>query len=660
MSDKDLRERVLVAIRRGLDNLAALQTEAGSWNGDYGGSVFLLPMYVALYRVTGREMPERRRKGIVDYFFNVQNKDGSLGLHSEGEGCMMSTATGYAALRYLGVPRSEEKLQRMRDWVLGNGTALGSAQWGKFILAVQNLYDWEGLYPLPPELWLLPRSLPFHPGRFWCHTRVVYLPMSWLYGTRSQIEPDALCHELREDLYDRPYSQIRFEDHRDTVAKSDLYRPVTRLMKGVYQCLLMFERAHSKALRRLALDEVMRHITYEDCTTSHINLGPVNAVLNRMCHHFRDPSGEALRQAWDPIDEYLWEGHDGIKMNGYISTELWDTVFAMQAFWASPFASEYQDTLSRAYAFVRDSQILADTPERERYYRDPSRGGWPFANRPHGWPVTDCTSEGLQIAIEGEKQYESPVPEERMRDAVRLILHFQNDDGGFASYERRRGGKWLELLNPSQIFGDIMTDYSHVECTAACIRGLVAAKRRFSGEFDQAIDVAVRRAEEFLRASQRPDGSFEGFWGVCFTYGTFFGVSGLIAAGAREDDPAIEKAVRFLLEHQRPDGSFGEHYSSCTERRYVHHKEGQVVMTSWALLTLVRANRAHLEAARRAVEFILSRQAPDGGWPREAIAGVFNRTCMINYDNYRHYFPVLALSEYLGRVKACNDEQPAV
>lgn len=39
---------------------------------------------------------------------------------------------------------------------------------GKFWLAVMGVYDWEGLHPIPPELWLLPYMLPIHPGT---HTR---------------------------------------------------------------------------------------------------------------------------------------------------------------------------------------------------------------------------------------------------------------------------------------------------------------------------------------------------------------------------------------------------------------------------------------------------------------------------------------------------------
>jgi squalene cyclase len=44
--------------------------------------------------------------------------------------------------------------------------------------------EWDGHNPVPPEMWLLPDWTPFHPGRLWCHCRMVYLPMCYLYGTK--------------------------------------------------------------------------------------------------------------------------------------------------------------------------------------------------------------------------------------------------------------------------------------------------------------------------------------------------------------------------------------------------------------------------------------------------------------------------------------------
>lgn len=35
----------------------------------------------------------------------------------------------------------------------------------------------------------------------------------------------------------------------------------------------------------------------------------------------------------------------------------------------------------------------------------------------------------------------------------------RNPDGGFATYETKRGGHLLELLNPSEIFGEWSASY---------------------------------------------------------------------------------------------------------------------------------------------------------------------------------------------------------
>jgi len=651
-TNEEMIDQVDRALKRGLDNLAALQTDNGAWRGDYGGPQFLLPMYVFLHRIAGRPITEYRRRRMIEYLFNTQNSDGSLGLHVEGEGCMFTSVLAYSSLRMLGSPRREDRLVSMRRWIRANGTPLVAAPWGKFFLALVNLYDYDGLNPVLPELWLLPDSSPIHPRRLWCHARQVYLPMAYLYGIRAHAPIDDLCLELRGDLYDGPFDEIPFHRHRNTTVETDEYRPATPLLHAANMAMLSYERIHSRFLRKRSMEEVLRHIDYEDRATSYANLGPVNAVLNRICHCFREGGKDALEKGWDTLDEYLWDGHDGMKMNGYLSTELWDTVFALQAIVACDrcgLADErnHRDVMEKAHQFIRDNQITDDLPDSEAFHRHTSKGGWPFCSLKHGWPITDCTSEGLKTVIAMEESVAEPVADERMKDAVRLILSFQNDDGGWSSYEKRRGGMWLEQLNPSSVFGDIMVDISYPECSSACIQALVKARNRFPGVFDREIEQALRRGIEFLRSCQRNDGSWEGSWGICFTYGTWFGVSGLVGAGVPTDDPAIRNAVGFLLARQKRDGGWGEHHRSCSERRYVDHADSQAVMTSWALLTLVRAGCGNDIALHRAASFLVHSQARNGGWPREAIAGVFNRTCAINYDNYRHYFPVWAMAEWL-------------
>jgi len=609
--------------------------------------MFLLPMYLALCHAAKAVPSGARREGMIRYFTSVQNPDGSLGLHAEDrQGSMFTTALGYVGLRILGLAPDDERLTRMRQWIGRNGAPLTAASWGKFTLCLLGLYDWRGIHPVLPELWLLPSEAPFHPSRLWCHARQVYLPMAWLYGTAATVTEDALIRELRAELYGGAWSSIRWEDHRDSVAGADAYRPPRRALGLANRAMGLIQRVGVPAARHKALAAVFEHILYEDRVTSFIDIGPVNKVLNAFVHHFESPGGENFRRAFAACELYLWEGHDGIKMQGYNNSRLWDTAFATQAILATPYGDQHAPMLEKAYRYLRENQILEDVPEAKRHFRHPSRGGWPFSNRAHGWPITDCTSEGLKCALALAGRFSPAIPEELLRDSVRLILSWQNEDGGWATYEKQRGGAWLEALNPSQVFGDIMVDYSYVECTSACLQALVQARSRFGWDLAEGVDLAVSAGSQFLRQKQRPDGSFEGSWGVCFTYGTWFGVSGLLAAGASHGDRAITRACDFLLSKQRPDGGWGEDGASCRERRWVEAPEALVAQTSWALSTLVRARHPSAEPQQRAAELLMARQESDGSWKREPLVGVFNRTCLINYDNYRHYFPIWALAEY--------------
>ena len=651
----DLEEQLRGAIQRAQGNLRDLQREDGHWPGDYGGPMFLLPMLVALYYATGTldRVPAERRAGMVKYFFYVQHTDGSIGLHAEDpRGMLFTTVLGYVALRILGVGADDARMVTMRAWIKAHGGPLGAAPWAKWTLCLLGLYEWHGIHPVLPELWLLPAAVPFHPSRMWCHCRQVYLPVAWLYGKRATVREDALIRALRSELYGGTWSTVDWVKARDTLSPADSYRPTSRVLATVNRAMDRVERVMIKPVRERALAAVFEHIVYEDDVTDGIDIGPVNKVLNAFVHYFDDPDGPRLARALARTDDYLWDAPDGTKMQGYNGSQLWDTAFAVQALIASERSvggPVVDGVLARAYGFVRDTQILEDVPDRARFFRHASRGGWPFSTRAHGWPITDCTSEGLKCALLLAGKVLPEIPESLLEDSVRLILSWQNDDGGWATYERQRAGAWMEQLNPSEVFGDIMVDCSYVECTSACVQALVLAKKHRNLRLpDAEIDRAIVRGVDFLRRVQVRDGSFEGKWGVCFTYGTWFGVSGLLAAGVSPSDPAVKKACAFLLQRQRPDGSWGEDGDSCRERRWVEARTGHVVQTCWALMTLVRAGDADTDAQARAAAFILEHQAASGGWPKEALVGVFNRTCLIDYDNYRQYFPLWALSEYLA------------
>ncbi len=646
------------AYNQGIEFYSQLQTSDGNWSGDYGGPMFLLPGLIIISYVTGEKIKEPFSTLIRRYILNHQRADGGWGLHIEGESTMFGTVMHYVSLRLMGMKAEEPTLQKARNWIIQNGGATGIPSWGKFYLSVLGVYEWKGCNTLIPELWLLPRWMPIHPGRYWCHTRMVYLPMSYAFGKKITIPENELIKELRTEIYTEPYHQINWKKARNHVCKKDEYAPKSWILKSLYALLNTYENIHISWLRKKALNFALRYIETEDKQTNYIDIGPVNKVINSLCiWHAYGKESEAFKNHVARWFDYLWIAEDGMKMNGYNGSQLWDTMFAAQAMLEYPKEIKTKEVIKNCYHYAEISQILEDPPGTREFFRHTSKGGWPFSTLEHGWPITDCTSEGLKTAIKTHQLSISlgkKIDNQRLQWAADLILSWQNKDGGWASYELTRGPKWLEKINPAEVFGDIMIDYSYVECSSACIQAL----RFFTDEFPQyrknEIENSIHRGADFIRNKQRKDGSWLGSWAVCFTYATWFGVDALLAAGAKDythshPDNSIVKACEFLASKQRNDGGWGESYQSSVKKQYIESETSQIVNTSWALLTLMAANYPDKEIINKGLRLLLNRQLPNGDWPQEQISGVFNFNCMITYSAYRNVFPIWALGRYLKK-----------
>lgn len=89
---------------------------------------------------------------------------------------------------------------------------------------------------------------------------------------------------------------------------------------------------------------------------------------------------------------------------------------------------------------------------------------------------------------------------------------------------------------------------------------------------------------------------------------------------------------------------------SCTEGVYIEHADGShVVQTAWSCIALLEAKYPNPEPIEKGLKYIMSMQQPNGEWPEQAIEGVFNKSCMIRYANYRFIFPFKALGMYATR-----------
>ncbi|XP_075139940.1 lanosterol synthase isoform X2 [Leptodactylus fuscus] len=646
----------------GMSFYSALQAEDGHWAGDYGGPLFLMPGLLIACHVTQTPLPDATKKEMIRYLRSVQLADGGWGLHIEDKSTVFGTALSYTSLRLLGVSQDDPDMTRARNNLHSKGGAIGIPSWGKFWLAVLNVYSWEGMNTLFPEMWLLPQWFPAHPSTLWCHCRQVYLPMSYCYATRLSAHEDDLIRSLRQELYVQEYSSINWPAQRNNVAACDLYTPHSTLLNVAYAVLNIYETYHIPALRRRAVHELYDHITADDRFTKCISIGPISKVINMVVRwHVDGPESPSFQEHVDRIPDYLWLGLDGMKMQGTNGSQLWDTAFAIQAFLEAGAHKKklFQTALEKAHEFLRITQVPDNPPEYKKYYRQMNKGGFPFSTLDCGWIVADCTAEGLKSAMllqENCPFLTEHIPKNRLQDAVDVLLSMRNSDGGFATYETKRGGRLLELLNPSEVFGDIMIDYTYVECTSAVMQAL---KHYHAWDPDYKADEireTLQQGLDYCRRIQRKDGSWEGSWGVCFTYGIWFGLEAFACMGYKYSDGCSEitRACDFLLSHQMEDGGWGEDFESCEERRYVQSANSQIHNTCWALLALMAVRFPNIAVLERGVKLLLEKQLDNGDWPQENISGVFNKSCAISYTSYRNVFPIWTL----GRFSRLHPENP--
>jgi lanosterol synthase len=627
-------------------------------------NTMLLSQYVIVVHATGQAatLSPRERGQMIKHFTVRQLADGSWPMHIDSDGYLYFTTLAYISLRMLGVDSDAPILARARAWIHQRDVR-SIPTWGKFWLSMLGLYEYKGMNPVPPELFLLPKWSPIHPNDIYCQTRYTYMGISYLYGSRFVAELGSLRDELRTELYTQPYSSVDFPSHREEIAKSDLHVRPNRAVAFGFRTLHALEPFVPGALRARALAACLTRIEFEQRASRFRGLSPVNGLVNVLALYASDPKHPLFGPSLEAMRTWQWEDEEeGLRLCGARSA-AWDTSLALRALSEAWTAGATRAPLERGYAWLKQTQIKEELGGREEQARQSILGGFCFSAGDERWPVSDCTAEALLSMLNIHDGELAPPTWERMRDedarnAVEFILQRQNDDGGFGTYENVRTSLPLEAINPSEMYGDCMSERSFTECTASCIGALVGFLRSSvtaPAELRQRVTGSVERAVQAITAVQRPDGSFQGSWGINFTFGTFHAIEALTLAGVPSDDPRVSAAATWLLAKQKTDGGWGEHWTSCTKGEYVEHPESQATMTAWALLGLLRALEPSHPAIVRGLALLNRMQRPDGSWPRQSPAGVFFVTCVLDYLYYKDYFPTWALARHARAMRGTLD-----
>jgi squalene-hopene/tetraprenyl-beta-curcumene cyclase len=159
---------------------------------------------------------------------------------------------------------------------------------------------------------------------------------------------------------------------------------------------------------------------------------------------------------------------------------------------------------------------------------------------------------------------------------------------------------------------------------------------------------SLDRSLAYLLRIQEKDGSWYGRWGMNYIYGTWSVLCALNAAGIHAASREVRKAVEWLLSIQNPDGGWGEDGESYRlDYKGYEPSPSTASQTAWALLGLMAAGKVDHPAVTRGIEYLMRTQGKDGFWTETRFTATgFPRVFYLRYHGYPKVFPLWALARY--------------
>lgn len=640
------------------------QASDGHWVGRLESNCCMEAQWIlALHFIGWSDHPVRDE--LVRAVLGEQRADGSWEVFRDAPaGDINTTVECYAALRVAGFSADDPRLARARAWILERGGLQKVRVFTRYWLALIGEWPWEKTPNLPPEIIYAPKWFIFSIYNFASWARATLMPLA-VVSARRPVRPlpggdrlDELFPEGRE-RFDwalpsptKPWSWERFFLWTDRALHA---------LQGAG--LIPFRDA---ALRR-ATEWIVRH---QDADGVWGGIQPpwIYSVLalHTMGWDRRHP---VMAAALGALEDPRWRVRvgDASYMSASVSP-VWDTLLTLLAMQDAGLDVTSDPDGRRALEWVLDRQVLADGDWSVKVPNAPA-GGWAFEYENLAYPDLDDTAVALMVLArvrDGAADLR-PRVEAAIERAIAWVLAMQCRDGGWAAFDRDNDRQFLTKI-PFCDFGEVL-DPPSVDVTAHVVEAF--ALLGYRGDSDRPVDRAVRRATDWIRSEQEADGSWFGRWGVNYVYGTGAALPALRAVGTDMRAPACQRAADWLVAHQNTDGGWGESCTSYMDPAAKGRGPSTASQTAWALLGLVAVGRdVDREAVARGVAWLLDRQR-EGSWDEPQYTGTgfpgygvglrielddpglearlaqgveLSRAFMINYNLYRHYFPLMALA----------------
>jgi len=624
------------AIARASAALVRRQKPDGHWVFELEADATIPAEFVLLQHFLDRLDPTLERK-IAVYLREIQIESGGWPLFHDGAFNLSASVKAYFALKMMGEDIDAPHMVRARTAILAAGGAERTNVFTRIQLALFGEIPWSGVPVMPVEIMILPKWFPFHLDKVSYWSRTVTVPLLVLMSLKPRARNPRDVHV--PELFQRPPAQIR-----DWIRGP--YRSAWGHMFGTLdRVLYRVERLFPQSLRRRCIDKAVAFVT--ERLNGEDGLGAIYPAMANSVMMFDTlgyaPDHPDAAIAWASLHKLLVIEEHRAYCQPCLSP-VWDTGLAGHAIAEAEGANAPQ--VAAANAWLRSKQINDVVGDWARQRPDAPPGGWAFQyENPHYPDVDDTAVVAMLLHREDPAEHAEAIA--RARD---WIIAMQSRDGGWGAFDADNDKHYLNHI-PFADHGALL-DPSTADVTARCVSFLAQIGH-------DATEPVMRRAMDWLRREQMPDGSWFGRWGTNYIYGTWSVLCALNAAGLSHDDPAIVRAAAFLIDTQREDGGWGEDnetYDAAPRGQYHRSNPSQ---TAWALLGLMAAGRADHAAVARGVAYLEATQKADGEWEEQPYTAVgFPRVFYLRYHGYKLFFPLLAMARFRN-LRTRNDKRVA-
>lgn len=615
--------------------LAEKQSPDGTWRYCFEMGTMTDALTIITFRSLEVE-EEATIEQCAERLLRLQEENGAWKQYADEKdgGNLPATVEAYYALLYSGKVRpEEERMRRAKQYILSRGglPAVDSLM-TKLALAATGQYPWPRSFRIPIEFLLLPPSSPLSFYDFVGFARVHIAPVLVMtdrrFALRTARSPDLSdlfpggSREMRPDELDRAWADF-----------------FGKLASGLGKLAGAPEQLHRQAVRQ-AERYMLERIESDGLLYSYASATFMMIFgLLALGYEKRHP---VIEKAVRGIKDSACRAGTTVHIQNSLST-VWDTALLSHAL--------LRAGLSPAHPVVRRAGAYLLSRQHRK------RGDWAIRNPeavPGGWGFTDATTlnpdvDDTSAALRVMKPMIGSAPGESAalyrgayNRGLQWLLSMQNDDGGWPAFEKNTDNRLLTLL-PVDGADAAAIDPSSADLTGRALQFLgdtAGLANRLPN---------VRRAVRWLERSQETDGSWYGRWGVCYVYGTWAALTGLLAAGCGGDHSAVRQGVRWLLDIRQPDGGWGESCASDRRKAYTPLAASTPSQTAWALDALIAASSrptAEIDQGIRAMLESLRR----GGWAASYPTGAaLNGVFYIRYESYNDIWPLLTLANYIRK-----------